>query len=489
MRGISIINLLVAVAYSFFLIGCPDSAMPTSQSDSAGEALQFVIDGNSVDSALSLGYGETLTFSVSYNGDSTMDFSCAVVDSENDEFYDDSGGTVVCSDGAGTYTAPMSTPSEGSLVKVRVSIVLSVDTTSSSSGLTVDGYLEIQLPDISSTALCTTSTTCAEAEPGTFCYFGECVTYEYAGVDTSQTCDNDRAGSGDCEGEGVDWGCTPVAEDDCVDYCVDLDQFFEDSPSQDECGEGNWEEGYGVCVTNDMMSCDFGNSGDGYDDNCEQGSYTCEGCSDIGGTWNLWSSLGESDHGLAYYDGRVWALDNSNAQIHKLDLSGNIDSSISYPNPSSQRGTGIAFDGSGNLWVAKTDGPSMIYKLDPTDGAVLDSFRSPGGDSTGLTFINGYIWNAGFNKYLYKVNPSNGSLLDTYISPGCGPEGLAYDGTYIWHVDIYAEKVFKINPSTGSAVAVGDSPVNSPIGLTYDSVNKYVYVTGQGYIYRMYIGD
>ncbi|MBT3181174.1 MAG: hypothetical protein HN337_01555 [Deltaproteobacteria bacterium] len=488
-------SVIIIIAVSFLMVGCPDSALTVSESSSTGEAVSFVIDGGSVDSAISLGYGETLTFSISYNGDNSLDFECAVVDSDNVEFSDDGGGTVICADGTGTYTAPAATPSEGSLVKVKVSLDLSMDSDGSSAGFIVNGYLEVQLPDISSTLSCTTSTTCAELEPGTFCYFGECVTYEYAGVDTSQTCDNGRSGegSGDCVGDGVDWVCTSVAMNDCVDYCVDGALFFEDSPNRDECDEDNYIEEYGVCITNDMAICmederSSESSESSYDDSCD-GSYTCDGCSDIGGTWNLWSSSANASHGLAYYDGSIWSVDNSNGQIHKLDASGNIESSITYPNSSSLLATGLAFDGGGNLWIAKTDGPSMIYMMDASDGSVFGSFRAPGGDSTGLTFVDGYIWNAGFNDNLYKVDPSDGSLLSEYTSPGCGPEGLTYDGTHIWHTDYYSNKIFKIDPASGVAFSVGDSPNNSPIGLTYDSVNEYVYLSASGSIYRMYVGD
>jgi len=138
---------------------------------------------------------------------------------------------------------------------------------------------------------------------------------------------------------------------------------------------------------------------------------------------------------------------------------------------------GITFDGQ-YLWVANSgDGNSqygsMIYKIDPTNGNVVASFSSPGGDGAcGFAWDGQYLWHSNYmTNTIYKLNPANGQVVSSFPSPGDFPFDLAWDGAYLYEVAGNTDIILKVDVSNGSAVdtivCTYSSPNLRPFGLAY----------------------
>jgi len=187
------------------------------------------------------------------------------------------------------------------------------------------------------------------------------------------------------------------------------------------------------------------------------------------------------------------------------------------------RPSGLGFDGE-NLWVV-TDGPiPMLWKLDPTDGSVLDSmlapvaesvlgldhdgnalwgstqvpeevfsasssdgsvissFTSPMAAPTGIVWDGLDLWHAGTGADLQLLNKNDGSMIRSLPAPGqLAPRGMAWDGTTLWLVDAAGtndDAIYQLDPATGAAkivfVPAGD-PLTWMSGLTYDG--KYLWMS------------
>jgi DNA-binding beta-propeller fold protein YncE len=88
-----------------------------------------------------------------------------------------------------------------------------------------------------------------------------------------------------------------------------------------------------------------------------------------------WPSPGSEPRGLAWDGEYLWCADAGTDSVYKLDISdGTVISSFWLPiNP--EYG-GITWGSDTTIWIA--DG-SMIYEVNPANGAVISSFSCPGG--------------------------------------------------------------------------------------------------------------
>ncbi len=132
----------------------------------------------------------------------------------------------------------------------------------------------------------------------------------------------------------------------------------------------------------------------------------------------------------------------------------------------------------GALWVGD-DRDGFIYKVDPTDGSILDVLSTPYdenhisfGANHGVTWDGSGFWVAGdYGKdWLYKVN-INGTPLDTIPTPTDAVGGLSWDGTVLAVSSYYpngSAGILKVDPSDGSVLGSIPSQGAQPFGVEYD---------------------
>ena len=155
----------------------------------------------------------------------------------------------------------------------------------------------------------------------------------------------------------------------------------------------------------------------------------------------------------ATWDGQnIWIIDqpassNDPALATKLDLSGNIISTITLPD---HYMSGIAYD-NGDFWVCTYyPDPGTIYKIN-SSGTILTQFQSPGEQPWDICLENGDLWVADYyDDMLYKIDMS-GTILESHPADNIKPSGIVYDGNYLW----YCDGQISTSPSTLYKVDLG----------------------------------
>jgi len=143
-----------------------------------------------------------------------------------------------------------------------------------------------------------------------------------------------------------------------------------------------------------------------------------------------------------------------------------LDSSIVYPR-------GLCFDGN-YLWLSDTDVPATIYKIDPTNGMIIDSFDVSGivENPQGLAWDGSSIWCIGSGS-LYELDTLC-SVLSSVPCISSGGSDIAYASGYIWHGDPLMDMLQKIDPSSGNIESTYDSPTTWPAGFAFDGTDLWV---------------
>ena len=157
----------------------------------------------------------------------------------------------------------------------------------------------------------------------------------------------------------------------------------------------------------------------------------------------------------------------------------------SYNAPTS-RGFGLAHDGTSIWYFAKTGFvSSALFKLDPADGTVLDSFPAPG-SSIGLGLAHDgtylYVTNSDFTtqpETIFVVDPADGSIVTSYADPGSpsgSTTGLAYLSGSLYAIDDVTEIITELDAADGTVLnsfAIGATGVIR--GLASDGTNLVTY--------------
>jgi len=164
--------------------------------------------------------------------------------------------------------------------------------------------------------------------------------------------------------------------------------------------------------------------------------------------------------------------------ILKFDSNGNEST---FANSGLDIPEGLAFDGSGNLYVANA-GNNTIEEFNATgSGSVFAAA------SSGLSFPVSVAFDASGN--LFVANAGNSTIEEfgtngtgtTFASAASGldiPEGLAFDSSGNLYVANYNDTILKFS-STGSGTVFTASNLNNPMGLAFDSSGN-LYVANAG---------
>ena len=173
-------------------------------------------------------------------------------------------------------------------------------------------------------------------------------------------------------------------------------------------------------------------------------------------------------YGLASDGTYLWLMGQLNSTVYKIDASGNLVDSFSFPCYISPGD--LAFDGT-YLWA--TDCINKKIHQISTSGDLIATIVSPANNSSGLACDGRYLWVTSSNtttNTVYKIDKS-GNIIFTFDSPGNGYKGLALDGTYLWHVDATSKILYKFDLEgnvIGSFQLPLEGPSMGPRGLTTD---------------------
>lgn len=195
--------------------------------------------------------------------------------------------------------------------------------------------------------------------------------------------------------------------------------------------------------------------------------------------------------GMTWDGSYLWCSEILLGKIHQVDPEfGTIIKTIDAPGTMVE---GLAWDGS-YLWAMENGNgpnqPSALYKLDPEDGSVIDSFDNPYGVWIhGITYDGQYLWMVDFSENLiYKVNPATGDVVHTINTPGIGSIGLTWDGNHLWTDDIDSEKLFCLDPNSGTVLYEVNSPHPNPRDLAWDDQYLWVMASQSYLIYQVDVG-
>jgi len=183
-------------------------------------------------------------------------------------------------------------------------------------------------------------------------------------------------------------------------------------------------------------------------------------------------NIGFGPGGLAWDGAYLWVGGGfGNARIYKYDVATcSIVSSFAAPSAGWLDAiTGLAFDGT-NLWCHPEE-TGLIYKLDPSDGTVLDSFEAPSygtGDPNGggLAWDGSNLWHVHSEwNTLYKLDPTNGSVLDSFSVPSGYSSGLAFWDGKLVVANITTDELHVIDADDGTLLSSCGAPSAHPWGV------------------------
>jgi hypothetical protein len=164
----------------------------------------------------------------------------------------------------------------------------------------------------------------------------------------------------------------------------------------------------------------------------------------------------------------------------------------SYPSPAGTNMRGLAM-AAGVLYVADSNSPAIIYRVNPSTGSTYDWYTLPfSGNPSGLAYTSSgnYLWvGVPGNDYVYRCNASSGSLISSW-SAGHEPYGLAPvatgDGgsgaTQLFTTDNSPARFYRHYLSNGSIIS-SVTITSSAYDCAYDWRNSLLWIGTTTYLY------
>ena len=214
------------------------------------------------------------------------------------------------------------------------------------------------------------------------------------------------------------------------------------------------------------------------------------------GTWDTdWSADALVSHrfaeggSLSVY---IEVTDGSDSDIATVPVlvdaaHGAMQTLFSFPASASPRD--LAYDGS-HIWITNWNLPT--YKLDAVTGDSLGTIPGNSAWTGGITWDGTYLWTVGSagGMRIFKQDPANGDVLDSFVVIySAHASGLDWDGSVFYygssvgtdggdgHIHVYTPG--------GAEVSSFPSPRGSedPWGVAFDGVNAWVTIDGSDSLY------
>jgi hypothetical protein len=150
---------------------------------------------------------------------------------------------------------------------------------------------------------------------------------------------------------------------------------------------------------------------------------------------------------------------------------------------------GLAFDGN-DIWLCASGTDRLIMKLDTTGAqlSVVSSFPAPtpSGIIRGIVWESNYVWltvsGLAPTGRIYKMNPSNGAVVDSINTPGVEPRAITFANGILYCNDTTIDTVFAYNATNknwtgvfGTPIPPGGTTANRfATGMTWDGSNFWI---------------
>ena len=185
----------------------------------------------------------------------------------------------------------------------------------------------------------------------------------------------------------------------------------------------------------------------------------------------------------------LFTTDYSNMfyQIRLTDQA--IIQSVSTASITSGSPRGLAFDGT-NIYMGCSSPAYKIYKFTASNSApvLLDSISCPFSSGTlqGLTYANSALWvlQTGTAGMIYKLNPTTGAVLDSIVAPGTtGARGLVFANGMLYCNDRDSKLIYSCDPlvklwSSAFAEPAPPAGTTSTTGMFFTGTNFWMANSG-----------
>lgn len=106
---------------------------------------------------------------------------------------------------------------------------------------------------------------------------------------------------------------------------------------------------------------------------------------------------------------------------------------VNFPDPTGATDiNGIAAPTGPYLWVGDSAlVGGKLYKVNKSDGVIVATYTMPVQVSD-VAWNGSHLWVAGPSQTLYKVDPANGQIIESFIGPLTGYAGLTWSGQNLW---------------------------------------------------------
>jgi glutamine cyclotransferase len=197
-----------------------------------------------------------------------------------------------------------------------------------------------------------------------------------------------------------------------------------------------------------------------------------------------YATTSTNPQGMAFDGTYLWVLSDEvfTGKIYKVDPSdGSEISSISLSNAS-----WAALDYfNGYLYAGENTAPAQVHKINPTTG--IDEAQWNGqGSIQGLANDGTYMYQISFSeKTIYKLNPADGAVIDSWNINVTAMLGLAWDGAHLLMCSSSTDLIYKLDFEAQTTIATVALATDNATGLAYDGTNIWYCDHGTLKIYKV----
>jgi hypothetical protein len=156
-------------------------------------------------------------------------------------------------------------------------------------------------------------------------------------------------------------------------------------------------------------------------------------------------SGGNAIWGVAFDGTDYWVSDALEDQLNQYSTAGALGTLIDTIDTAVEQPRRIAFDGT-HMWAASALDLTLIYLVDLSDGSTVGTIPSPDTDGIirAMEFFDGHLWvitdtdpTGGTDFLVWKLDPSDGAVVSSFpVNELVNPSAMGFDGQYLWIADL-----------------------------------------------------